>query len=353
MEFRARKPIARFSTAPQSAHFDGAAYADRLSEVARWSEESGCKGILIYSDNSLIDPWLAAQVVLRSTRRLSPLIAVQPVYMHPYSAAKMVASLGFLYQRCICLNMIAGGFRNDLQALSDRTEHDDRYERLKEYTQVITGLLSTTRPFSFSGKFYSLKDIVLKPSLPPTLMPEVFISGSSEAGRATAKELGAIPVEYPKPEEDYANSGDHRNSGIRVGIVTARDADHAWQIAHKRFPGDRGGQIKHLLAMKVSDSHWHKQLSEMDDQSCENPSVYWLWPFKNYNTFCPYLVGDYEQVSNELAKYMRVGFDNFILDIPADESDLQHAAVVFNMAADKLSHGDNSSIAAHTPMVQS
>jgi len=37
--------------------------------------------------------------------------------------------------------------------------------------------------------------------------------------------------------------------------------------------------------------------------------------FQKLQYILPYLVGDYEQVSNELAKYMRAGFDHFILDI--------------------------------------
>jgi len=335
-----RKSFALFSTAPQSAHFvDGEKYLGRLAEVARWSEASGCKGILVYSDNSLIDPWLAAQVVVMSTLRLSPLVAIQPVYMHPYSAAKIVASLSYLHHRNICLNMIAGGFRNDLQALSDPTEHDERYERLKEYTLVIKGLLSSPRPFSFSGRFYSVKDLAMRPVLPRELNPEIYISGSSDAGLAAARYLDAITVEYPTPEENYIDSSS-RNRGLRIGILCAPDADQAWQIAHSRFPGDKSGQIKHLLAMKVTDSHWHKQLSGIESQAKERPGVYWLWPFKNYSTFCPYLVGDYEQVSDELLKYMRAGFDTFILDIPVNEADLQHACIVLDMAADKLSHDD-------------
>ncbi len=37
--------------------------------------------------------------------------------------------------------MVAGGFRNDLLALGDDTQHDDRYGRTVEYTQIVLGLL--------------------------------------------------------------------------------------------------------------------------------------------------------------------------------------------------------------------
>src|SRR5207237_9496798 len=107
-----------FSTCPSSL-ITPDNYLERVTQVARWSEHAGCTGILIYTDNSLVDPWLVAQKVIESTTLLSPLVAVQPVYMHPFAAAKMVASLGFLHGRRVFLNMVAGGFKNDVTALTD------------------------------------------------------------------------------------------------------------------------------------------------------------------------------------------------------------------------------------------
>src|SRR5437763_11182839 len=103
-----------FSTSPQSSAADGDSYCQNVIDVARWSEEAGCEGILVYTDNSLVDPWLVSQIIIQHTTRLCPLIAIQPVFMHPYSVAKMVSSLGHFYRRRTYLNMVAGGFKNDL-----------------------------------------------------------------------------------------------------------------------------------------------------------------------------------------------------------------------------------------------
>ena len=66
--------------------------------------------------------------------------------------------------------------------------------------------------------------------------------------------------------------------------------------------------------------------------SDENP--YWLGPFENYNTFCPYLVGSYDRVADEVARYISLGFTTFILDIPPSEEEIEHTAVVFDRAQD-------------------
>ena len=39
-------------------------------------------------------------------------------------------------------------------------------------------------------------------------------------------------------------------------------------------------------------------------------------PFQNYKTFCPYLVGTYDEVAELVAGYIRLGARTFILDIP-------------------------------------
>lgn len=325
----ANQRLSIFATCPQSADVDRHRYVQRVVDVARWSERYGCSGILVYTDNRLVDPWLVAQIIVQNTVTLSPLVAVQPIYMHPYTVAKMVSTFGHLYGRRLFLNMVAGGFKNDLEALGDTTEHDKRYDRLVEFTAIVTSLLKDDGAVAFDGAFYAINKLKLSPPLPDGLMPGILLSGSSEAGMAAAGALDAVAIQYPKPADAYLGSanGNGGSRGIRVGIIARKDEDDAWRVAEARFPEDRKGQIAHQLAMKVSDSVWHRQLSELGSAGSRSP--YWLVPFKNYKTFCPYLVGSYERVSCELAKYVAAGYDTFILDIPPTEEELHHTSLAF------------------------
>jgi len=329
-----KSPIEIFSTTPQSKDFPRETYVQQVIDVAKWSEDAGCTAILVYTDNSIVDPWLVSHIILQNTKKLCPLVAIQPVYMHPYSVAKMVASFGHLYGRRIYLNMVAGGFKNDLVALNDTTPHDERYTRLVEYTTIIKQLLSSPGPVTFEGKFYKVDNLKMTPPLAPELFPGILMSGSSDAGLAAARTVGATAVQYPKPAKEaevVASSNGHK-SGVRVGIVARANSADAWSVANERFPGDRRGQLAHQMAMRVSDSVWHKQLSQMIEETGEVQGVYWMWPFQNYQTFCPYLVGSYEEVSEEVSRYMRNGFQSFILDIPPSREELQHIQTVFEYA---------------------
>ena len=65
-------PAHVYATCPQSKTYSMGDYDRRIADVAAWSERAGAYGILIYTDNSIVDPWLVAQRVIESTRRLRP-----------------------------------------------------------------------------------------------------------------------------------------------------------------------------------------------------------------------------------------------------------------------------------------
>lgn len=324
--------IRLFGTCPPSAQYQyGNDYLRKVKEVAEWSDDAGLEGILVYTDNSLVDPWQVSQVILSCTSNLAPLVALQPVYMHPYTAAKMVTTFSYLFNRGIYLNMVAGGFRNDLIALDDRAEHDARYDRIVEYVSIMKHLFEEPGPLTFTGDYYTVKNLAVKPGIPSELVPEVFVSGTSAAGVAAARKIGATSISYPGTPSGETISRDGP-AGIRIGIIAREESREAWRTAHERFPVDRRGQLAHAMALRVSDSSWYEQLSELSDKAAERRSPYWLVPFQNYKTFCPYLVGSYDEVRCDISKYIREGFQTFILDVPPNREELYHTAVVFDGA---------------------
>jgi alkanesulfonate monooxygenase len=289
-----------------------------VREVAAWSEATGCAGILIPADDGLVDPWTVAQTVVSGTEELTPLVAVQPVYMHPYMVAKIVSSLAFFYGRRTCLNMVTDGFKNDFTALNDSTSHDERYAQLIEYTSIIQELLKgevVTR----TGRHHSVANLKLAPPIAAELSPGFMVSGSSAASLDAARQLGALAVRYPKPadRQEPPPSGVPA-LGIRVGIVTRETAAEAWAVARAR-----------------AGSSWHRQLSDLGHAPPEEESPYWMVPFENYRTFCPYLVGSYERVAEELSRYFSLGYRTVILDVPASLVELEHTGQAFYYATER------------------
>lgn len=321
-----------YTTCP-SAVGSGRDYLRRVEDVSRWSDQAGCKGILVYTDNRQADPWLIAHVIVQNSRSLTPLVAVQPIYMHPFAVAKAISMFGWLYERDIFLNMVAGGFRGDLIALGDHTAHDERYERVTEYALIVHQLLAGRSPITFDGTYYSLKGLELTPAPAPSRTAKMFTSGSSPASLAAADAIGATAISYPAPPgEQLGTDTAGGTRGVRIGIIARQDSAAAWEVAHARFPADRRGQFAYALAAKSSDSRWFRGLSTLQDGAYRGASPYWTGPLRNSQSFCPYLVGSYTEVALEIERYIGQGNRVFILDVPPSPEELEHTASAFEHA---------------------
>src|SRR5688572_24108058 len=64
------------------------------------SEAFDYTGLLLFQSNrGNIEPWVFGQTVLSESKKLSPFVALNPVYEHPFSAAKRILTLGSFYDR--------------------------------------------------------------------------------------------------------------------------------------------------------------------------------------------------------------------------------------------------------------
>jgi alkanesulfonate monooxygenase len=307
-------------------------YSESLRAAAMLAEKHGWAAMLIYSDNKQIDPWLAAHVLLENSHALSPLVAIQPLYMHPVTVAKSVASLSTLYDRPIHLNFVSGGLPMDLNALCDEATHDERYDRLREYGTIIRQLVSSHKPYSYAGKYYKVRHIEMWPPVPSHCTPLFTISGSSPAGAACAKQIGARAIQYLKPSDQYSvgQLDPGIQHGTRVGIIARGTSEAAWIAARGRFPENPvGAKIRDYFS-HVSDSVWVKELNAL--KPLPGAQTYWLGPFKNNQAACPFLVGSFEAVAAELAGYIRLGLRTFLLEHPLDDEDADQISMVFQLA---------------------
>ena len=232
--------------------------------------------------------------------------------------------------------MVAGGFRNDLLALSDDTPHDERYDRLVEYAgrhgaplqreaDHVRGSLLPCQDEAHASDASNFSRVSWSraPRQP----------GSRRRGKSARLQSSTLALRRTNRKRPTG-----RRVWVRVGIIARSRADQAWSVARERFPEDRKGRITHELAVKVSDSSWHHQLSVRRPEEGGDGDPYWLGPFQNYKTFCPYLVGSYDRVAIDVAGYLRAGFTTFILDIPPSREELEHTNVVFSRARALVAH---------------
>ncbi len=159
-----------FGTLPASADVEGD-YLGAVAETAAWCEEGGCTGVLIYTDNSLVES------VARGARSHSRNLHAEPT--RGSAAGVHAPVLGGQAHRHDCASAWAArvsehgrqGFVNDLIALADEEDHDRRYDRVVEYASIIKRLLSDDGPVTFTGEWYQVKNLRLQPAVPERLRP--------------------------------------------------------------------------------------------------------------------------------------------------------------------------------------
>ncbi|WP_217578058.1 LLM class flavin-dependent oxidoreductase [Mesorhizobium sp. GbtcB19] len=319
----------------------GQEYMESIKTSAMRSERHGFSAMLVYSDHQQFDPWLAANHLMSFTKKISPLVAVQPLYTHPFTVAKLVTSLSLTYDRPVHLNFISGGFPHDLEAFCDSKSHDQRYERVGEYGEIVRKLLSTGRPLTYHGAHYQVSGLHLRlaAGVGPECAPIFTVSGSSPAGMAVAKRLGARAIEYLRPAQHYdrVTRPEGIQYGTRLGIVSRGTAEDAWAVARSRYPDDELGREMREYYTRVSDSVWVKELGS--EVSVPEGHPYWLGPYKNGQASCPFLVGAREDIARELIGYFKMGLRTFLVDDPPTDEDAFEIQSVFTIAEEAFVRG--------------
>ncbi|WP_316168811.1 MULTISPECIES: LLM class flavin-dependent oxidoreductase [unclassified Bradyrhizobium] len=304
--------------------------------VAQFSDRHGFTGILLFTGNNVaLDAWSMAHRILSSTRNLSPLIAVNPIYSHPFTTAKMISSIAQLFDRKVFLNMVTGATTSDLVGLGDHRSHAERYERLEEYIAVVSALCTNPRPLNYDGNYYKASQLKLHPPLLAEFAPEFLIAGGSDNARRLSASSGSIAMQMLPPDLDEGLVG---VSGVNMGILTRESKDEAWAAARQRFPDTVEGKTVLSMTMANTDSIWKKRLYAAGGNQVLHENGYWLSPFMNYQADCPYLVGSYFDVASFIKKVIEKGIKTIILDVIPDEEELVHIQRAMVLSASLADH---------------
>jgi alkanesulfonate monooxygenase len=322
-----------------------------MSEAGYWpdiqrniqlSRQYGATGVLCFSGNDTqIDPWIVAGQVATAPRGssgppLTPLVALNPNTMPPFTAAKLVSSIEQVHGARVALNLITGVSSRDRETLDDQLPHDDRYARLDEYVTILDRLLTDTHPVSFEGRFYRIREAQILPRSRTPTAPDYFVAGHSEAARATAERFGATHLRMLSSDLADSLKPGVRGLAMHFGVVARETDDAAWAAARSRFPDHAGGQATLEATMGYTDSQWKRQLHSRSSEEAEASGPYWLGPFRNFYSDCPFLVGSHDRLSEVIVAFRQCGVSHFVLDLPPDEEEFDHAAQAFDLASQKM-----------------
>jgi alkanesulfonate monooxygenase len=311
---------------------DGFSYIDYLAEIARAAEISGFQGGLLPSFPMTDEPWVISSLLARETRTFRFMIAFQPGFLNPVTAARMTASLQRATGGRTLYNIITGGGGPQQLWWGDSVAHDDRYARTAEFLDVLRGVWHGGGRFTQRGRFFQVENAGLPPVLARESFPEIYFSGSSDAALVSAAKhadyylswlepTAQLAEKFDRVKEKTAQLGRRIKCAVRVDIVARATEEEAWREVSRGFenadpalvasfkggPGSTGDSV----GVARQSGLRPRTLNSYRDLIIE-PNV-WSGFTLLRGGQTNGIVGSYQQVAEKLDQLVQLGADAFIL----------------------------------------
>ncbi len=184
-----------------------------VSRLARRSEKIGFDLTLIAElnlndikgvDAPSLDAWSTAAALAAVTESLELMIAVRPTFHLPALLAKQAANIDNISNGRVSLNVVSSWWAEEAKKYGVKfDQHDDRYARTSEWLDVVDAAWKQDH-FSYSGKYYSVDDLVLQPKPVAKPRPTIYAGGESEAAKELIAQKCDAYVTHGDPPERIA-----------------------------------------------------------------------------------------------------------------------------------------------------
>jgi F420-dependent oxidoreductase-like protein len=133
-------------------------------------------------DIDSLELWVSLTWLADNTERIEFGPLVTPFsFRHPAHTARMASAVDDLSDGRLTLGLGAGWQAREHENFGfSLLDIDDRVRRMEEGLEVVTRLLRSDSPSSFSGQFYTLQDAVLLPRPAHPHRPPILIGGNGE-----------------------------------------------------------------------------------------------------------------------------------------------------------------------------
>ncbi len=106
-----------------------------------------------------------SHALLAKTEKLKVIAAILPGPWKPALAAKQLATIDYLTEGRIAINVVSGWFRGEFDAIGEEwPEHDERYVRSEEFIHTLKGIW-TTDNYSFMVSITNFRTTLLNQNL--------------------------------------------------------------------------------------------------------------------------------------------------------------------------------------------
>jgi FMNH2-dependent dimethyl sulfone monooxygenase len=128
----------------------------------------------------VLECWTTAAALASVTSNLELMNAIRPGFRLPAVTAKMAANIDHISGGRFSLNVVSAWWEQEMREYGGQwVAHDQRYERTREFIEVMRGMWSEPE-FSYEGKYYKVDKAHLEPKPVRKPWPTLYAGGESE-----------------------------------------------------------------------------------------------------------------------------------------------------------------------------
>jgi len=242
-------------------------------------------------DLASLELWPSLTYVAMTAKRVEFGPLVSPVtFRHPSVVARMAAAVDDLSEGRLVLGLGAGW--------QDREHHtfgvpfpprSERYVMLREYLEVVTRLLCTDEPVTYTGSHYQLNDAVLLPRPLRACGPRLLVGGNGpnrtlplvaefaqewNANFISASEFGTLNKRLDELLENCGRDPRSVRRSVMLGTFYA-GSEAALQEALNR-PDRTLADLQDSGVVYGTPGMWVEQLTAYRDAGAESVMLQWL-----------------------------------------------------------------------------
>ena len=303
-----------------------------LRQVVQTAEDTGYYSLLIptrfanglFEESApLAETWTTSTALAAVTKKIRFLVAVRPGFISPGMWAQMASAFSNISNGRLDINIVPGGIQGDFERLGIRSNHTERYELASEFIEASKLLWEDPKPIDYKGEVIELEQAMVSPS-PIGCGPRWYLGGASENALNLAglhadnllmwiQPIAQIAELMGRARKSFEANNRISEFGLRTHIIVRDTESQAWEAAEE------------LLSKATSTVRQQRQVSfsgtamvgqKAQSRSYEDHRVgKRLWNgISTVRVNCgTAIVGNPQQVANELMEYWQLGIDEFIL----------------------------------------
>lgn len=103
--------------------------------------------------------------------------------IHPVMAAKQATTIDHISGGRFALNLVTGWYKTEMEIFgSDMLSRDERYDLAAEWLEIVKALWESEEPLKYNGKYFNIREALLKPQPIQRPRPPVMCAGASSRG---------------------------------------------------------------------------------------------------------------------------------------------------------------------------